>query len=65
MIGTLPAATCPGGWQVRAAAASTGIERTGLTSWDVDRVPESFESGSGVQGYPALVDTGTAVDPRA
>ena len=50
--------------QVRAAAASTGIERTGLTSWDVDRVPESFESGSGVQGYPALVDTGTAVDLR-
>ncbi|HET6667632.1 MAG TPA: ATP-dependent RNA helicase HrpA, partial [Intrasporangium sp.] len=48
--------------QVR--AASTGLERTGLTSWDVDRVPEIFESGSGVQGYPALVDTGAAVDLR-
>ena len=48
--------------QVR--AASTGVERTGLRSWDVDRVPETFESGSGVQGYPALVDTGAAVDLR-
>ena len=48
--------------QVR--AASTGLERTGLTSWDVDRVPEVFEGRSGVQGYPALVDTGAAVDLR-
>jgi ATP-dependent helicase HrpA len=44
--------------------ASTGLERTGLTSWDLDRVPETFESGSGVQGFPALVDTGAAVDLR-
>ena len=28
-------------------------------------MPEIFESSSGVQGYPALVDTGVAVDLRA
>ena len=27
-------------------------------------MPEIFEGGSGVQGYPALVDTGAAVDLR-
>ena len=48
--------------QVR--AASTGLEQTGLTSWPLDAVPETFESESGVQGFPALVDTGSAVDLR-
>jgi ATP-dependent helicase HrpA len=48
--------------QVR--AASSGVERVGLTSWDLDRLPETFESASGVQGWPALVDTGAAVDLR-
>jgi ATP-dependent helicase HrpA len=48
--------------QVRAASAS--IELHGLTSWTLDQVPETFVSESGVQGYPALVDTGDAVDLR-
>lgn len=48
--------------QVR--AASHAVERRGMTTWELDVVPESFESDSGVQGYPALVDTGAAVDLR-
>ncbi|GAA6527081.1 ATP-dependent RNA helicase HrpA [Intrasporangium sp. DVR] len=48
--------------QVR--AASSGIERTGVTTWDFDVVPEAFESAGGLQGFPALVDTGNAVDLR-
>jgi ATP-dependent helicase HrpA len=48
--------------QVR--AAGTGLEQTGLTSWPLDAVPGTFESESGVQGFPALVDTGSAVDLR-
>jgi ATP-dependent helicase HrpA len=48
--------------QVRVASAS--IERTGLTSWTVGTVPETFEGANGVQGFPALVDTGSAVDLR-
>ncbi|MEO6997603.1 MAG: DUF3418 domain-containing protein, partial [Terracoccus sp.] len=44
--------------------ASSGIERTGLTSWTIDTIPEDFESTTGVRGYPALVDTGRAVDLR-
>jgi ATP-dependent helicase HrpA len=48
--------------QVRAASSS--IEQTGLTSWTLDEVPETFVSDSGVQGYPALVDAGEAVDLR-
>jgi ATP-dependent helicase HrpA len=48
--------------QVRVASAS--IERTGLTSWSFGTVPETFEGTNGVQGFPALVDTGSAVDLR-
>ncbi len=48
--------------QVR--VASSGIERTGLTAWTIDTIPEDFESATGVRGYPALVDTGRAVDLR-
>ena len=48
--------------QVR--VASSGIERTGLTTWSVGTIPEDFESTTGVRGYPALVDTGRAVDLR-
>ncbi|MDN5764529.1 MAG: ATP-dependent RNA helicase HrpA [Humibacillus sp.] len=48
--------------QVR--VASSGIERTGLTTWSIDTIPENFESATGVRGYPALVDTGRAVDLR-
>ena len=48
--------------QVR--AASHALERVGMTTFDLDRVPLSFESSDGVQGHPALVDTGAAVDLR-
>ncbi|MFC7595064.1 ATP-dependent RNA helicase HrpA [Terrabacter sp. GCM10028922] len=44
--------------------AGSGVERTGLTAFPDEGVAESFESDSGVQGYPALVDTGAAVDLR-
>ncbi|MBW8173599.1 ATP-dependent RNA helicase HrpA [Ornithinimicrobium sp. Arc0846-15] len=47
------------------SAAASGIERTGLTSWDFDRLPETFEQsshGRSVHGYPALVDRGDRVD---
>ncbi|GAA4872126.1 ATP-dependent RNA helicase HrpA [Serinicoccus chungangensis] len=57
--------------QVRStmAAAASGVERTGLTAWppDLDPLPESFSRSVGprtVQGFPALVDTGAAVDVR-
>ena len=51
------------------AAAASGVERTGLTSWppDLDPLPETFSRQVGpraVQGFPALVDTGGAVDVR-
>ena len=45
------------------AAAASGVERSGLTSWpaDLDPLPETFSRQVGprvVQGFPALVDTG-------
>src|SRR6478735_8687980 len=40
--------------------AGSGIERTGLTSFPDEGVAETFESTSGIQGFPALVDTGSA-----
>ena len=52
------------------AALSTvvsGIERTGLTTWDLESLPRqvSREIGGHVAtGYPALVDAGEAVDVR-
>ncbi|MGW5239005.1 ATP-dependent RNA helicase HrpA [Monashia sp. NPDC004114] len=48
--------------QVRRAGSD--IERTGLTSFPDEGVAETFESASGVHGFPALVDTGSAVDLR-
>jgi ATP-dependent helicase HrpA len=55
--------------QVRStmARAAAAIERQGLTTWDLDTLPETFEQRVGsrtVQGFPALVDTGSAVDIR-
>lgn len=44
--------------------AGSGIERTGLTEFPDQGVAPSFESSSGIQGFPALVDTGAAVDLR-
>ena len=49
------------------ASAAASIERTGLTTWDLDTLPDTFEQvvgGRSVQGYPALVDTGSAADLR-
>ncbi|TDQ04452.1 ATP-dependent RNA helicase HrpA [Labedaea rhizosphaerae] len=45
----------------------SGIERSGLTSWDLDALPQqvSREIGGHVAtGYPALVDAGSSVDVR-
>ncbi|MFK5633781.1 ATP-dependent RNA helicase HrpA [Ornithinimicrobium sp. LYQ103] len=51
------------------AAAASGVERAGLTSWppDLDPLPDEFSRVVGpraVHGFPALVDTGSAVDVR-
>jgi ATP-dependent helicase HrpA len=52
-----------------ADAFAGALERTGLRGWpaDLDEVPRVVEGNSGgrpVRGYPALVDTGAAVDVR-
>ncbi len=57
------------GGAVRAGMAEAGasLERTGLTTWSVGTVPQTFEGRAGgqtVQGYPALVDEGTSVSLR-
>ncbi|HEU5222274.1 MAG TPA: DUF3418 domain-containing protein [Candidatus Lumbricidophila sp.] len=42
-------------------------ERTGLTTWDFDTLPDHIEVGTGgvvVRGFPALVDEGTTVALR-
>ncbi|WP_147063758.1 ATP-dependent RNA helicase HrpA [Terrabacter aerolatus] len=44
--------------------AGSRVERAGLTSFPDEGVAETFESGQGIQGFPALVDTGSAVDLR-
>lgn len=47
--------------------AGASIERSGLTTWEVGSVPETFEgrvAGQTVLGYPALVDEGTSVALR-
>ena len=45
------------------SGAARSIERRGLTAWTVGTVPRTFEAG-GLVGFPALVDTGAAVDLR-
>jgi ATP-dependent helicase HrpA len=43
------------------------VERSGLTDWDVDTLPEIVDTkvaGGIVRGYPALVDEGTSVALR-
>ena len=48
----------------RVAEAGAGLERSGLRRWDVGDVPESFSTtaptGRTVEGFPALVDLGSA-----
>ncbi|WP_409485664.1 ATP-dependent RNA helicase HrpA [Arsenicicoccus dermatophilus] len=47
------------------ASAAASIERTGLTTWDFESLPATFEQrvpgGRTLHGYPALVDRGTSV----
>jgi ATP-dependent helicase HrpA len=44
------------------STAAGGLERSGISSW-VD-VPRTVAAGTGVTGYPALVDAGTTVALR-
>jgi ATP-dependent helicase HrpA len=43
--------------------AAASIIRTGVRSWDFGTLPQVFSAGQ-VRGYPALADTGNAVDVR-
>ena len=45
----------------RLATAAAGLTRTGVRRWDFGTLPEEFSDGQ-VRGYPALSDTGDAVD---
>ncbi|GHF23350.1 ATP-dependent RNA helicase HrpA [Pseudolysinimonas yzui] len=45
------------------ATPGRDLERTGITTWDLDPLPAMVEAG-GVRGYPALVDAGAAVAVR-
>jgi ATP-dependent helicase HrpA len=45
------------------AEAAAGLTRTGARSWEFGTLPRVFSSGQ-VRGYPALADTGDAVDVR-
>jgi len=50
-----------------AGAVSTGLERSGMTTWDVSDLPTMVDTrvaGGVVRGYPALVDDGTSVSVR-
>ncbi|PWB97307.1 ATP-dependent RNA helicase HrpA [Salinibacterium hongtaonis] len=60
-----PADSRPGPRQ--GGAPSQSIERTGLTSWDLDVLPRVLDTrlgGNTVRAYPALVDQGTTVGIR-
>jgi len=55
--------------QAVAGAVAGDLQRSGLTAWpeDLDQLPRTVETTSGghtVRGFPALVDTGAAVDIR-
>ena len=49
--------------QATLSEAAAGITRTGLRTWDIGTLPRVFSQGD-VRAYPALADTGTAVDVR-
>jgi ATP-dependent helicase HrpA len=56
-----PAAAAP------AVPSAAIVERTGLTTWDLDSLPEVVDTkvaGGVVRGYPALVDDGDSVSVR-
>jgi ATP-dependent RNA helicase HrpA len=50
------------------ASAAAGVERQGLTSWDLGELPKVFEhrqpDGLTVRAYPALQDDGASVSVR-
>ncbi|WP_425570126.1 ATP-dependent RNA helicase HrpA [Saccharopolyspora cebuensis] len=49
------------------SAAADDVERSGLRSWDFDRLPGTFEQSRGghaVKAFPALVDEGDSVGVR-
>jgi ATP-dependent RNA helicase HrpA len=49
------------------STAASGLERTGITSWDFGSVPREFSrtrAGAVVRGYPALIDAGSSVSLR-
>ncbi|MDQ3484236.1 MAG: ATP-dependent RNA helicase HrpA, partial [Actinomycetota bacterium] len=49
------------------SAAASQVERSGLTTWDLDDLPRVFKqarAGHEVRGYPALVDEGASVAVR-
>jgi ATP-dependent helicase HrpA len=51
----------------RLAHAGAAIERSGLTTWDVGSLPETWEGRAGrhtAKGFPALIDRGSSVDLR-
>jgi ATP-dependent helicase HrpA len=55
--------------QAVAEAVADGLERSGLRGWpdDIEKLPRTVERVSGghtVRGFPAFVDTGSAVDVR-
>ena len=53
--------------QQRMSRAGASIERSGLTGWDLDGLPETFTTKAGkntVVGHPALVDEGSTVALR-
>ena len=49
--------------QATLSEAAAGITRAGLRTWDIGTLPRVFSQGE-VRAYPALADTGTAVDVR-
>ena len=49
--------------QATLSQAATGITRTGLRTWDIGSLPRVFSHGE-VRAYPALADTGNAVNVR-
>jgi ATP-dependent helicase HrpA len=51
----------------RAPEVRSGLERSGLTTWDFDALPRTVDtkhSGGVVRAYPALVDAGKSVEIR-
>jgi ATP-dependent helicase HrpA len=53
--------------RARLSAAAAGLERTGMTSWELDALPRVVAlpgTGQAVRAYPALADEGSTVGVR-